>query len=153
MRFLILSLLAISISCFSQEGYQIDFKVKGFKDSTAFLGYYYWESTFSTDTAKISPNGEFTFKGGKSLPQGVYFLLTKAKTGNVKHFDFIVGQDQRFSLITNTEDYVGNMKVVGDLDNTLFFGDKIHDMERRKEADPYIKLLQDSTLNKESKKE
>lgn len=146
---ILLSVLLMSVSSWAQTGYKIDFKIKGLKDTTAYLGYYYGESTYVTDTAKVNHEGEFSFSGKKALLQGVY-LLVMNKT---KIFDLVVSHDQTFALETNTEDYVKNMKVTGDQDNTLFFENMIHNMERGKEADPFVKLIQDSTVQEENKKE
>lgn len=151
MRYLVLfGILLLTGNCaFGQGEYKINFKIKGFQDTTAYLGYYYGESTYVTDTAKVDHDGAFTFSGKKTLPQGVY-LLVMNKT---KIFDLVVSQDQTFTLETSTEDYIKNMKVTGDLDNKLFFDNMINNMERGKEADPYVKVLQDSTLQEENKKE
>ncbi len=146
---LFFSALFISVSMLAQPGYKIDFKIKGLKDTTAYLGNYYGESTYLVDTAHVDHEGAFSFFGKKTLPQGVY-LLVMNKT---KIFDLVVGHDQSFNLETNTEDYVKNMKVTGDQDNKLFFDNMIHNMERGKEADPFVKIIQDSTMKEENKKE
>lgn len=142
-------ILLYSFSCLAQTGYNIRLKVDGLKDTTAYLGYYYGESTFVKDTAKVNHAGEFAFDGKQTLPQGVYFLVLN----KTRIFEFVVSQDQHFSLETNTEDYVKNMKVTGDIDNQLFFENMVFNMERHKEADPYIKVLQDSTASDKEKAE
>src|SRR5690606_20533415 len=119
------------------------------KDTTAYLGYYYGESTFIKDTAQVNSKGEFVFDGKQSLPQGVYFLVLN----KTRIFEFVISQDQHFSLATNTADYVKNMKVTGDIDNQLFFENMSFNMERHKEAEPFIKVLQDSTLTEAQKKD
>ncbi len=45
------------------------------------------------------------------------------------------------------------MKVTGDPDNKLFFDNWKRTMERHKEAEPFIKVLQDTTLSEDQKKE
>lgn len=141
--------LLLSISCLAQTGYKLDFKVDGLRDTTAYLGYYYGESTFVKDTAKVGHTGEFVFEGKQTLPQGVYFLVLN----KTRIFELVVSQDQHFSLATNTADYVKNMKVTGDIDNKLFFENMLFNMERHQEAEPFIKVLQDSTLADTQKKE
>lgn len=139
----------IAISSLAQSGYQIRFKVEGLKDTTAYLGYYYGESTFVKDTADVNHAGEFVFEGKQTLPQGVYFLVLN----RTRLFELVVSQDQHFSLETSTSDYVGRMKVEGDIDNKLFFENMVFNMERHKEAEPHIKIIQDSTLSEDRKKE
>lgn len=135
-------------SCFAQGGYNIRFKVDGWKDTTAYLGYYYGESTFVKDTAKVNHSGEFVFSGKQTLPQGVYFLVLN----KTRIFELVISQTQNFSMQTSASDYVKNMKVTGDVDNELFFENMVFNMERHQEAEPYIKTLQDSTLSADQKK-
>lgn len=150
MRIGLLSLiLLLSLNGIAQPGYQIRMKVSGLRDTTAYLGYYYGESTFIKDTARINHAGEFTFDGKQTLPQGVYFLVLN----KTRVFEFVVSQDQHFLLETSTSDYVKNMKVTGDVDNKLFFENMVFNMERHKEAEPFIKVLQDSSLNENQKKD
>lgn len=149
MRFLLfIVLLSGTFTSFSQSAYKIEFKVEGLKDTTAYLGYYYGESTFVKDTAKVDSKGQFHFEGKKPLDQGVYFLVLD----KTRLFDFVVSSDQQFKLETNTTDYFQKMVVIGDQDNKLFFENMIFNMERHKEAEPSIKILQDSTLKEEQKK-
>lgn len=149
MRFLLFCLLlSLSATSFGQTAYKIEFKVDGLKDTTAYLGYYYGESTFVKDTAKVDSKGQFVFDGKKPLDQGVYFLVLE----KTRLFDFVVSADQQFSLATSTSDYFKNMVVTGDQDNKLFFENMIFNMERHKEAEPFIKVLQDSTLKDDQKK-
>ncbi len=146
--FLIFSLVP-AICTFGQTGYKINFKIDGLKDTTAYLGYYYGESTFVRDTAHVNSNGEFTFDGKKPLDRGVYFLILN----KTRLFEMVVGNNQNFSLETNTTDYVRGMKVKNDIDNKLFFENMLFNMERHKEAEPYLKVMQDSTLSDDKKKE
>lgn len=149
MRFT-LSLLLLLQSAFliAQPAYKIDFKVDGLKDTTAYLGYYYGESTFIKDTARVNATGEFTFDGKQPLAHGVYFLVLN----KIKLFEFAVSANQKFSLQTNTTDYVKNMVVKNDTDNKLFYDNMTFNMERHKEAEPFLKVLQDSAATEDQKK-
>jgi len=139
----------LSSICVAQQGYNIKFKITGLKDTTIYLGNYYGESTYLKDTARVSNNGEFVFEGKKSLVyQGVYFLVLD----KTKIFEMVVGANQHFSMSTTADDYVKNMKVNGDVDNKLFFENMIFNMERHKEAEPFLKIIQDSTLAEDKKK-
>jgi len=146
--FIVLMLFIISLSSQAQTGYKIDFKVRGWKDTTVFLGHYYGEQTYLKDTARANAQGAFYFDNAKSLPQGVYFLVLN----KTKLFDFVVGADQHFSLETSNEDYVKNMMVKGDEDNKLFFENLLFNMERNIEAEPFVKVLRDSSLTEDQKK-
>ena len=128
--------------------YKIDIIIDGLKDTTVLLGHYYSESTYAKDTA-VSKNGKLTFDGKKALPQGVYFVIL----GKVRLFELVISNNQKFSLTTSSKDYVGNMVVAGDIDNKLFFENMKFIGERSKEAEPFIKILQDSTLNENQKQD
>lgn len=54
-------------------------------------------------------------------------------------------------MATNVADYRGNMKVTGDYDNQLFFDNMRFNVERNKEAEPWVKIISDSTLAEDSK--
>lgn len=133
----------------AQPGYKIDIVVKGLQDTTAYLGYYYGEQAFLRDTARVNSAGAFTFDGRKPLNQGVYFVAL----AQTPVFDLVVSQDQTFSLRTSKEDYIGAMKVDGDPDNDLFFQNMNFNKARNAEAEPFVKILKDSTLTNDQKKE
>jgi peroxiredoxin len=148
----LLFFLLISSSLVAQQGYNIKFKIEGWKDTTAFLGHHYGESTYIKDTARVNSKGEFFFDGKKPLGPGVYFIVLN-RTNPQKIFDIVIGNTQHFSMATRSDDYVKNMKVTGDIDNKLFFENMLFNMERHKEAEPYIAILKDSTLKEDQKKE
>jgi thiol-disulfide isomerase/thioredoxin len=141
-----------SVVSLAQSGYKLDFKVTGWKDTTVYLGYYYGEQTNIKDTARANTAGAFYFDNKTTLPQGVYFLVLKTKTGFTKIFDFVISKDQFFSMETTTDDYIRHMVVQGDEDNKLFFDNMRFNMERNNEAEPYVKIVRDSALADDQKK-
>ncbi len=148
MRILIIVFgLLLSFPSAAQVGYKIDFKIKGLKDTTAYLGYYYGEQTYVKDTAHVNATGAFQFNGPSPLPQGVYFLVLD----KTRIFDFVISGDQQFALETNTEDYIKNMKVTGDDDNKVFFENMLYNMARNQEAAPFFSATKDSTASAEAK--
>ncbi|MFN7407040.1 MAG: DUF4369 domain-containing protein, partial [Cyclobacteriaceae bacterium] len=148
MRPLFLFFLLLSSAAFGQAGYQIDFVVKGWKDTTVNLGYYMGEGTYLKDTARVSSKGAFRFDGKQKLPQGVYFLVMN----KTKLFDIVIGEQQLFRMETSADDPIRNMVVTGDVDNKIFFDNLRHNGERHQEAEPFIKILNDSTLTPDQKK-
>jgi thiol-disulfide isomerase/thioredoxin len=141
--------MVLSAWCsFGQQGYKIDLKIKGLKDTTAYLGFYLEENTHVKDTAKVNNQGAFTFKGSKALPQGIYFIVL----GKAIIFEMLVGPNQHFSLETSTADYLKNMVVKGDDDNRVFFENIQFSTALQKEAEPLVKISKDSTLQDEQKK-
>ena len=78
-------LFIYSISSFSQ-GYRIELKVDGLKDTTIQLGFYFGEKTLLADTAPINSNGVAVFKGDTLLDRGMYFVVLP---GN--YFELLLG--------------------------------------------------------------
>ncbi|MBM3177055.1 MAG: DUF5106 domain-containing protein [Bacteroidetes bacterium] len=138
----------VSVTALGQTGYKIEMKINGLRDTTAYLGYYYGESTYLNDTARVDTKGSLVFDGKKSLGEGVYFLVLN----KTRIFEFVVGKDQFFSLETSTEDYIRKMKVVGDEDNRLFFEGMLFNGARNEEAEPFVKVIRDSLASAEEKK-
>jgi hypothetical protein len=141
--------LLITSLCAAQSGYKLNFKVAGLKDTTVFLGHFLYDQTYIKDTASVNSKGEFVFEGKNTLRQGVYFLVLK----NNKQFDFVIGPDQHFSMTTDRTEYVKNMKVTDDEDNKLFFENIWFNIDRYKEAEPFSKVVHDSTLSDDKKVE
>jgi peroxiredoxin len=152
MRLTFLSLILLtSFAVFSQQqGYKLNFKINGLKDTTIYLGYYYGESTYIKDTARVNTKGEFVFEGKQPLVHGGYFLVLQ----KTRLFEmFLVGDNQKFTMQTDTADYIKNMEVTGDLDNKLFFENMLFNVARHKDAEPYLTILKDSTATEDKKKE
>src|SRR5690606_29613146 len=143
----VLALLA-SLPLLGQQGYDLQFRIKGLRDTTVWLGYYYGESTYRRDTAAVDQNGEFRFTGSEILPQGIYLVALN----KIRLLEFAVGSDQQFRLETDTSGYIENMKVIGDADNTIFFENMRFNKAQHDKAQPYLAVIQDSTASEEEKK-
>ncbi|MCS6973427.1 MAG: thioredoxin-like domain-containing protein [Cyclobacteriaceae bacterium] len=145
---LLLSFVGLIVQAQPKPGYAIRCTIHGLKDTTVYLGYYYGESTFVRDTAKVDKHGRFLFDGKKSLPQGIYFVVLD----KTRLFDMAIGPNQHFSIETDASDYIRKAMITGDEDNRLFFDNMRFNMERNKEAEPFIKILQDTTSKDEQRK-
>jgi peroxiredoxin len=142
-------LVLISASAYGQSGYKLEFKVKGLKDTTAYLGYYSGEQTYVRDTAKVNSNGVFTFEDPRPVAQGVFMVLLN----RTPVLQFILGSDQRLMIETDTDDYTAHASVTGDEDNKLFFENANYLASKYKEAEPFIKVIRDSSLREDQKKQ
>ncbi|MEO6882618.1 MAG: redoxin domain-containing protein [Bacteroidia bacterium] len=136
---------AFSANANPESNYDFKFKVLHIKDSTCFMGSYFGDKEFVQDTAKIDAQGNFEFKGNKTLPGGVYFILFK----NKKYFEFIVDKDQHISMETDTTDFINDMKVKNSKDNVLFYKYLHFIADKAKMVDPLRKELS-SAKNKDS---
>jgi peroxiredoxin len=140
--------ILISTASYAQPGYKFDFKIKGLKDTVVFLGYYNADKTYVRDTATVNSSGVFSFDGPAAVPQGMYMVAKK----NTTLITFVAGADQRFLIETDTEDYIAHVTVTGDEDNKLFFENANFLATKFKQAEPYTKILRDSTANESAKK-
>jgi len=96
--------------------YKIEVKINKFKDNVCYLGYPYGDKKYIADTAKVNDQGVFVFEGTKPLDGGLYFIYSPKNL----YFDLIVAES-KFSLETDTLDYIQNMKTTGTLENKVFF--------------------------------
>jgi peroxiredoxin len=149
MRPLAFLLILISTVCAAQNAYKLDFKANGIKPGPVYLGFYQQDKHFARDTSEAKADGSFSFTGTKKLGQGIYFIL---QDGNLL-FDFVVGNDQEFAMETSSEDYVKNLIVKGDEDNSLFLENRKILADATKAIEPQVKILRDSTASPELKKE
>lgn len=116
--FAVLTASLFSISSAAQKGFHIKVTVKGLpKDSLCYLANYYGDKQYIQDSAKADINGTVIFKADTLLPKGLYLFVLPGK----RYFEMIVDREQRFSLETDTSDYVANMKVTGSKDNQAFY--------------------------------
>ena len=58
----------------NKKGYKIEGEIKGLKDSTVMLAYYFGGKQYATDTANVI-NEKFIFKGDKELKGGMYLVV------------------------------------------------------------------------------
>lgn len=143
--FVLFSLCSVSLK--AQEGYSLDFQVKGWSDTTAYLGYYYGESTYIKDTATVDSKGKFSFEANESLDKGMYMLVLD----KTKAFEFLVGADQQFGLTTDTSNYITNMQVSGDVNNRVFFENMMYNQRMNENATPWVKQMRDSLSTEDQK--
>lgn len=96
-------------------GYDIKVHIEGLKDTALYLGNHYGDKQYVRDTIRLDQNGWGAFKGPDTLPGGIYLVILPNKT----YFE-ILPIEQKFTVETDTLDYVQNMKITGSLENTLF---------------------------------
>ena len=143
---LLIILSAITLDAFSQNifnneqkiknGYKINGEIKGLKDSTVMLAYYFGGKQYVSDTA-IVKNGKFTFEGEESLKGGMYLIVLSES----KYFDLIIS-DQYFSFSTKLDDLVGGMIFEKSNENPPFYKYLQFIMEMQKQVTPIRKELE-----------
>ncbi len=137
----VLLLVLFSSYSFGAGGYEIKVHINGLGDSTIYLGNHYGEKQYVRDTVKCDHNGWATFKGNDTLPGGIYLIVLPGKT----YFEIIVSE-QKFTIETDTVDYVQNMKITGSLENKLFNDHQRYIMEKTK-ASQQLKIRMEMNKN------
>lgn len=103
----------------SSDGFNIKITAKGLKPAAMCqLAKYYGEKQYIVDSAKVNEKGEVIFKGAEKWPQGIYLFVPPGKS---KYFDFVMDENQNFSIETDTADYIKSMKVKGSDENKFFY--------------------------------
>ncbi|MCP4522375.1 MAG: DUF5106 domain-containing protein [Cytophagales bacterium] len=109
--------LLLGISSFAQQGYRISVHVEGVKDTLTQLAFHFGKKKLLQSKAKFDNKGNVVFEGKEKLKEGIYLVTVPGKGW----FEFIAGQDQHFSMNTNIENLVKNMKVTGSDENDRFY--------------------------------
>jgi thiol-disulfide isomerase/thioredoxin len=131
-----------SINITNAQGYLIEVKVEGIKDTTLQLGYYFGEKTLLADKAPLNSNGIAVFSGDSLLPRGMYFVVVPDN-----YFEIILGDNQQFSISTTSDNVNENLKFKGSPENTEFANYRLFMAERQKKMN---ELQQQAQLQKES---
>ncbi len=113
----------------SSGGYEIKVHINGLKDTVCYLGNHFGEKQYVKDTIRLDKNGWGVFKGKDALPGGIYLVIMPNKT----YFEIIVNE-QKFTVESDTLDFISNFKVTGSLENKLFNDHQIFIVDKTKET-------------------
>ena len=117
MKKCIIFLLLVSLIQSVSSQYKIEFTIKPLKDEKIILAHYFNKSFFVQDSGLVNSKGSVILSGNKSLPQGLYIVYLNPSL----RFDLIIGDEQHFSIITDTTDFVNHTVVTGSKENEIFF--------------------------------
>jgi hypothetical protein len=98
------------------KGYKIQIQVTGLKDTVVILGHHLASSLYADDTAHLDKNGMGFFIGKEAMPGGLYLILLPS----TKYFDFLITEDQEFSISTDTTNLIEKLEIKGSEENALF---------------------------------
>lgn len=130
---ILLGLLALSFSTIFAQEVNIEFKIEGYTDSIAQLGFHQGKSMRLQDTVYFDGNGNGTYRNGEKLPQGVYFLYIQ----NGQWFDIIMNDDQSFKITTEKDDVIKNISIKGNEENAAFYNFMKFSQEKNNEMKPW----------------
>ena len=131
----------------AQQGYKIDVSVNGFQASEAYLAYYYGNKQYIKDTAQAA-NGSFTFAGEEPLDGGIYLVVLPPSN---TYFELVIDKEQRFSVATDTFDFINLIKIKGSKENQVFYDDLKFLGQKRKEIGQIDEKLKTEGISKTDK--
>jgi peroxiredoxin len=102
--------------------YSFKFKIKGLKDTVAYLGFHMGEKKYVRDTCRVNSKGEVEFthltrQGATDILKGGIYLFVLP---NMQWFEFVVAEPSLY-IETDTANFVDNALIKGSLENTLWF--------------------------------
>lgn len=116
--------LLVLLYCFnfpvtvSGQGYEIRVSFRNLKDTSVYLGYHFGDKKYVKDTIRLDTHGKGVFQGDEPLPGGVYLLVMP----NMRYLEFLVDENQRFGIETDTTDFLNTLHFKGSQINTDFLG-------------------------------
>jgi hypothetical protein len=119
---LVILLFFVSVTVFvhAGNGYEIKVKIAGVSNSKITLAHYFAKenlSFFKDDSAMLNKKGEVIFSGSKPLAGGMYILILSKN----RYFDLLIGDNQHFSVETDTTDLVRKINFKGSPENEQFY--------------------------------
>ncbi len=130
-------LMLFVLMAFSQSGYLIKGKVKGWHDTICYLGNHYGKYQQIKDTVRIDKDGNYTFKGKEALPGGIYLLVFPNKV----YREILIDKEQNFSVETDTTSSVETVKFKGSEENTMFYKYLTFISQKQKSVEPLRKRI------------
>ncbi len=110
--------LMASIGYGQESGYRIELNIDGCEPGNAVLAYYYGNKQYIKDSTKVNDQGQFVFEGDEALDQGIYIAVMPPDN---KFMEVIVDEDQHFTLNSDYNAPIDQMKVTGNDENVLFY--------------------------------
>ena len=98
------------------QGHRIEVTLEGLFPDTLILGEYFTSRMITKDTIVLDGNGYGVFEGAEPYQGGLYLVYLSPG----KHFDFLLGDDQVFSIKADTSELAGGVIFEGSEDNSVF---------------------------------
>ncbi|MBE0674557.1 MAG: redoxin domain-containing protein [Bacteroidales bacterium] len=109
-------LMVIAECQLPDKGYNFQVRVTGLSDSKLYLAYHLGNRQYIKDSLTIDDKGIGVFFGDVTLDQGVYIMVLP---GN-RYFEFLITEDQVFSISCKIDDLLNSVSFQGSTDNTSF---------------------------------
>jgi len=121
------------------EKVKIDIEINGISDTNVILAHYLNKSIYPDDTIILNSNGQGTFRAKKPYHQGMYIIYLPKGS----YFEFIMGEDQEFSMKTDTINFVDKMEIKGSDENLIFFDFQRYMISKKDDLRKYQDILRD----------
>lgn len=132
----------------ARGGYNIAVTINGLSDSTVYLAYHLGDKQYISDSIKLDRTGSGTVRGREALPQGIYMIVLPGK----KYFEFLVSDDQEFSINCDFRDYINTLRFTGSDENSAFLAYQKKWMTLQQKAADLAKRIQTNKQNRDSVK-
>lgn len=111
------------------QGHNIKVSVSQMPNKNLILAHYSDGKIYVNDTIKLDAQGNGVFKDSKKLWKGLYVLVFS----NSNIFDFIVGDNQNFTIITDTLNAIENSRFEGSAENIAYYDFQKFLMQKNKQ--------------------
>jgi len=112
---ILLSVIVLGNLNSQAQNLKIDIKLENVSDSSAYLAHYLDGRIFADDTTKLI-NGAGLFEKDSLLDQGIYVVYLPSQ----KYFDLLIGNDQEFSIKSDSKDFVNKLVIDGSKESEAF---------------------------------
>ncbi len=145
---LVIAMFVISVSQAQKWETYITVKIKGLPNARLILGHHKDKNLIPDDTVMTNSEGVAVFKRKKKYTDGLYLIYLPNRT----YFDFIMGDDQHFTIETDTADLYKDLKIEGSPDNEVFLEyQKFVESRGKRVAELQKKLKQAKTKSEKDK--
>jgi thiol-disulfide isomerase/thioredoxin len=125
------------------QGYEIKVKISNLPSKQVILGHYLSKTMYPDDTVKLDQKGYGVFTGKKKLPVGMYLVYLPSAS----YFDLVIGEDQQFSLESDTADFLHTLSFKGSDENQIFLDFQHYFASLRNKADSLTTRIKAETDN------
>ncbi|MCU0468367.1 MAG: DUF5106 domain-containing protein [Arcicella sp.] len=115
-KLLFIFLTLIYSSSSMAQGFRIEGRIKGLKDSTCYLTYYYENQNFVQDSTVASSDGTIIFQSQKPFKTGMYNVMI----GRWQSFDILL-TESKVVFEANAKDIFNTLKFFNSRENDLFY--------------------------------
>jgi thiol-disulfide isomerase/thioredoxin len=112
------------------------------------MAYHLGNKQYIKDTIKLDGKGHGIVHGQETLPQGIYMIVLPGR----KYFEFLISDNQRFSVNCTFSDYFNTLKFTGSEENSAFVEYQKRWVTMQQRSASLSKRIQNNKQNNDSLK-